>query len=180
MKIRASNCSAYGVTALKLAYANTDAPGRMNEVFHDLAERLAGEGMRAVGAVQVNISRGPDLPCDMELMLLPDGKRIGISQRLGRAAEGCRLNAGALEQSVMETSRRLADGADLLIVNKFGPHEAEGHGFRELIGNALAEGIPVLVGVSTSHLEDFHQFAQGYGQMVPCETEALHDWLLET
>ena len=89
--------------------------------------------------MQINIEKSGYHYCDMDVRVLPNGPMIRISQNLGRAARGCRLDAGALEAAVVMAERGIAAGADLLIVNKFGKQEAEGHGFRALIAEALAQ-----------------------------------------
>ncbi|AMY70710.1 3-dehydroquinate dehydratase [Frigidibacter mobilis] len=89
-----------------------------------LVDRLALQGRRAVGAVQVQSLAGTRV---MELRLLPSGGLLRISQDLGPAAQGCRLDADALEAAVMATEAALAAApADLLVVNRFGRLEAEG------------------------------------------------------
>jgi hypothetical protein len=58
--------------------------------------------------------------------VLPEGAILRISQVLGPQARGCRLVPAALETAVVLVVAGLSCGADLLIVNKFGKHEAEG------------------------------------------------------
>jgi hypothetical protein len=110
--------------------------------------------------------------------VLPDGPRLRISQDLGAAARGCRLDPGALETSVALSARRLAEGADVLIVNKFGKHEAEGRGFRDLIAEAVGRGLPVLVGLNGRNLPAFQAFAADLAVELPPRVEALLDWTL--
>ncbi len=165
---------------MRLAHIQSETPGEMNATLRALARTMSDGGARVVGAVQVNTAAAAeDAPIDMDLELLPDGEVIRISQRLGPGSSGCRLDPAQLETAVGICSRRLASGADLLIVNKFGAHEAEGRGFRDLIGAALAEGVPVVVGVAPAKLSAFQEFAGELSQEIPCETEALRNWCLE-
>ena len=101
---------------------------------------------------------------------------IRISQDLGPSARGCRLDAAALEETVAIVEERLAHGADILIVNRFGKQEAEGRGFRSAIALALSRDIPVLVGLSQLNLEAFSAFTDGLAQELPAEIGALEDW----
>ena len=57
----------------------------------------------------------------------------------------------------------LSSGADLLIVNKFGKHEAEGRGFRDVIAEAVAMDIPVLVGINALNRSAFESFCGRVG-----------------
>lgn len=161
---------------MRLAHIRSDTPGKMNETLRDLAETMQGAGARVTGAIQINSDPGEDVPCDMDLRILPDGPTICISQSLGPGSTGCRLDPERLEEAVQACSVRLAKGADLLIVNKFGSHEAEGRGFRDLIGTALAEGVPVVVGVTSAKLEEFTEFAGDLATEMPCNVERLRAW----
>jgi len=59
------------------------------------------------------------------------------------------MDAGALEEAVGIALARLAeDGADLIVLNKFGLSETQGRGFRALIVDALGRDVPVLVGLT--------------------------------
>lgn len=78
---------------------------------------------------------------------------------LGAASTGCRLDQSALEEAVGLVASRLDEGMDLLIVNKFGKHEAEGRGFRTVIAESIALEIPVLIGLNALNLEAFLDFA---------------------
>ncbi|HEX9858575.1 MAG TPA: DUF2478 domain-containing protein, partial [Paracoccaceae bacterium] len=127
------------------------------------------------GAVQSNAPCDASPHCDMDLAVLPDGPVIRISQSLGTASSGCRLDAGALEQAVEEAGRRLA-GAEVLIVNKFGKHEAEGRGFRGLVAEALAQGIPVLIGVNNPNHAAFMAFVGDLAEPLPDDVPAIVDW----
>ncbi|PRY21425.1 uncharacterized protein DUF2478 [Aliiruegeria haliotis] len=161
---------------MRLAYITSDTPGQMNTTLRTLAETVSGQGRRVVGAVQVNSEPEGDELCDKTLLLLPEGPQICISQTLGPGSTGCRLDTDALARAVQHTAGQLDAGADLLIVNKFGSHEAEGRGFRDLIGTALAREIPVVVGVTSAKRDDFLQFAGDLGTQIECDVEQLTNW----
>ncbi|MBL6430620.1 MAG: DUF2478 domain-containing protein [Alphaproteobacteria bacterium] len=135
-------------------------------------------GIRATGVVQINAEREDAGPCDMDVQVLPDGPAIRISQSLGREARGCRLDPAALERAVGLVEARLAEGADCLIVNKFGKHEAEGRGFRTAIAEALSADIPVLVGLNRLNAEAFVQFSGGLAVELAPNLEALANWIV--
>jgi hypothetical protein len=127
--------------------------------------------------VQINTECEADRPCDMDVQVLPDGPVIRISQTLGPGARGCRLDPAALEQAVAESEARLNAGCDLVIVNKFGKHEAEGRGFRGLIAEALGLGVPVLVGVNHLNAPRFQTFCEGFAEPVAPDETALDAWV---
>lgn len=158
--------------------ACTMAPGRGDTdlMLAGLAATLAARGLSVCGTVQINTDRADAGPCDMDVRVLPDGPVLRISQNLGAQARGCRLDPAVLETAVGLVSARLEAGADLLIVNKFGKHEAEGRGFRNVIAQALARDIPVLVGLNSLNLAAFDAFAEGLATRLPPEPGALARW----
>jgi hypothetical protein len=77
---------------------------------------------------------------------------------------------------VVEVETRLLKPADIFILNKFGQHEAEGHGFRDAVGTALGKGIPVLLGIGRFNSEDFNAFAGGLAEFLPPDQDAIRAW----
>ena len=165
---------------MKLASTIARGRGDTDLILHRLATQLAARGFRCCGTVQINSERADSGPCDMDVQVLPDGPILRISQDLGPSARGCRLDPAALETAVGLVSASLTCGADVLIVNKFGKHEAEGRGFRPVIAEALALGIPVLVGVNLLNLESFENFAGRLAIRVPPESSGLQEWVART
>lgn len=161
---------------MKIAYINSDRTGAVNTALSELAKYLLDRGVRVVGTTQTDTPRQDGHKCDMDVKVLPDGDVIRISQDLGLNSRGCRLDPDALEQAVAQTLARL-DTAELLIVNKFGKHEADGRGFREVIGAALARGIPVVVGTNGLNLAAFQEFSAGQAVGLPADVPELLNWL---
>lgn len=159
--------------------AYTMAPGRGDTdlILQRTAEMLMADGLRPIGTVQINSERTDAGPCDMDIKVLPSGSIIRISQSLGRASKGCRLDPSALEMAVAQVQQSLGDGADCLIINKFGKHEADGRGFRPLIAEALSLEIPVLIGTNTLNLNAFTAFTEGLATNLRPEPETLYGWL---
>ena len=165
---------------MKLASVLATGRGETNRLLSDLAARASQRGLHVVGTVQVNHDTTDSKHCDMDVRVLPDGPVLRISQSLGTQSRGCRLDPSVLEQAVRLTESALEDGADLMIVNKFGKHEAEGRGFRELIGIALMRGIPVIVGLNGLNAEAFAEFAGDFAEHLDPSAEALDHWLETT
>lgn len=162
---------------MRLAYTIASDRGGTDTVVAALADRLIGRGLRVCGTVQFNTEVAGDVPCDMDVRVLPVGPKLRITQDLGKGSRGCRLNPSALETAVGYVSRSLSGGVDLVVINKFGKQEAAGGGFRNLIGMALAEDTPVLVGVSSRNRDAFESFAEGLATAVPANIGALERWV---
>ncbi|NEX46188.1 DUF2478 domain-containing protein [Pseudotabrizicola algicola] len=160
-----------------LGYISAPERGMGDRLLAGVAQRLALAGFRLGGVVQVNTETEPDRPCLMDLRVLGQTGVIRISQNLGRHASGCRLDATGLETAVGRVAAHLEqDPPQLMILNKFGKQEAEGRGFRPVIAEALARGVPVLTGVSQKNRACFDMFAQELAQALPPEEDAVLEW----
>ncbi|WP_420584542.1 DUF2478 domain-containing protein [Ruegeria sp.] len=159
-----------------LAYVTTTDRGATDRLLSAVAEQLLASGAHLAGVVQTNTECTDSSKCDMDVRVLPDGDTIRISQSLGEHARGCRLDPAALEQAVGYVTSSLEGGPQLLIINKFGKHEADGRGFRPVIAEALALDIPVLVGVNGLNMDKFQDFTGGAAEQVEPSVEAVTDW----
>jgi nucleoside-triphosphatase THEP1 len=159
-----------------LAYVTTTERGATDLLLSAVAERLQTNGARLAGVVQTNTECADNSKCDMDVRVLPDGETIRISQSLGEHARGCRLDPAALEQAVGYVTNSLEDAPQLLIINKFGKHESDGRGFRPVIADALAQDIPVLVGVNGLNTEKFQEFTGGAAEQIAPSVEAVTEW----
>lgn len=160
---------------MKIAYTMAPGRGDTDLLLLGIAETLSGRGYRAGGTVQINTERGGG-PCDMDVKVLPTGPILRISQHLGQGSSGCRLDAEALETAVGLVAARVAPDLDLLIVNKFGKHEAEGRGFRSVIAEAIGLEIPVLVGVNAFNLHAFLEFSGSETVALDPNPQAILCW----
>jgi len=164
-------------SAMKLAYVTVQGRGRIDLLLAEVVDRLEAQGVTLAGTVQTNIERADRPRCDMDLRLLPRGPVVRISVDRGAQARGCRLDAGVLEQAVLWVSNAL-DGAEMLVVNKFGKQEAEGKGLAATIADALERGLPVLVGVNGLNLPAFLDFAAGMARELPPDAAGIADWCM--
>jgi len=162
---------------MKLAYILSPSRGGTDPLLAEAARHLRQRGLRLCGTVQVNTERAGSLHCDMDLMVLPEGPSFRISQNRGNWARGCRLDAGSLETAVEHVARSVGCGADLMIINKFGKHEAEGRGFRSVIAAALERDMPVLVGLNALNREAFDKFSGGLATELTLEVGTILDWV---
>jgi hypothetical protein len=160
-----------------LGYVTGGKRGQADMVLAEVAAELRRAGLSVAGVVQVNEEFDPVRACHMDLHVLTGAEVIRISQNLGSLAAGCRLDPAGLAQAVGLVERALEVGQsvapDLLIVNKFGRQEAEGRGFRPVIGQALAAGIPVLTAVNAGYQAAFDEFAEGFGMELTCSRDVI-------
>lgn len=159
---------------MEIRYISLKGKGHTDACLTAAVRLMQTAGLRLSGTFALETD---DPTCDMQLQVLPDGPLIRINQNLGTLAKGCRLDGGALEQAVTEVSRR-TDGAQLLIVNKFGKLEAAGRGYVPLIAAALDIGTPVLIGVNGLNLPELLTFAGGLARELPGDPQVIADWVL--
>lgn len=160
-----------------LGYIVAGAGGVADRCLADLARRLDTAALPFAGAIQRNTARADRQPDDMDLRIIGSDRVVRISQSLGPGSAGCRLNAAALEEAAGLVGVALDTGAPrVLLLNRFGRQEAEGRGFRPLIGRALGEGVAVLMAVGPDYLDAFEAFAGGMAERLPSDTAALFDW----
>ena len=161
----------------RLGYVLPDTRGGADPLFSALTARLQSEGRVVAGLVQCRAPEGRDHPCDMDLAVLPSGPRIAIAQKLGTGSRGCRLDPASLEAASTEVCQALKEGADALILNKFGAQECQGRGLCEAIALAMSLEIPVLTAVNRLNHDGFLQFAGGLATRLDPQEAVLYDWL---
>ncbi|RMH46089.1 MAG: DUF2478 domain-containing protein [Alphaproteobacteria bacterium] len=160
---------------MRLAHVTVPGRGRTDALIARAVDMFLADGLRVAGVVCARPPGDGAHPCDMDLRVLPDGFSRRISQPLGRAARGCRLDGAAIEAMAAAVGAGLA-GADLLVVNKFGRLEAAGRGLCGAIAQALEMEIPVLVGVNRLNLPHFEAFAGGMAVRLEPGIDAIRAW----
>ncbi len=162
-------------TALPLAAIRYEPGYPINDLLYAVRAMLLAEGIRVGGATQENT--GPRDGCEqMTLVNIATGERTRISQNLGAQATGCRLDPAALTAFGSILDAAIGEGVDLLIVNKFGRAESEGHGLRGLFTRAVDAGIPVLTAVRAPYSEAWADFHEGYASDLPADLAAVAAW----
>jgi hypothetical protein len=134
-----------------------DQQAEVEDALRDIAAQARGRGLTLGGVLpEAAPSRGGR--CDMLLRDLFANEAIQISEDRGALARGCRLDRDGLARACALILANLP-ACDLVLLNKFGRAEAEGGGFRTVIGDALTLGVPVIIGVPRRNLADWRAFA---------------------
>jgi hypothetical protein len=154
-----------------LVYEQNQNP---DEILRDFASDLKARGYRAVGLVQTG-HHCLDAP-KLSAMLIHSGEELQLFQDLGACATGCRLDVGQLLDAGAQVASAIDQGADLVIVNRFGRQEREGKGLSYLVERALSADIPVVIAVPSHRFADWIKFADGMSVKLRCDREALDAW----
>jgi hypothetical protein len=162
--------SAFGI----LAAVTYPAGFRIDEFLAAVAHRLRTEGVRLAGAIQENA--GNAACATMTLVDLGSRGRFSISQDLGPAALGCRLDPRGLAEAESPLAATIGDGADLVILNKFGKAEADGGGLRNTFVRAIEIEVPVLTAVRPPYTDAWTRFHGGLAVALPPDVETVLAW----
>jgi nucleoside-triphosphatase THEP1 len=161
-----------------IVYNPGDGP-QMDLLMERVARQLKTRGLRLAGVVQVNSDDGNRKRCDMELEDVATGTRVRISENRGSGSRGCRLDSFALEKLAGIVNASLDAQIDVVLINKFGKREADGGGFRQVIGAALSSQARVLVGVSAANLRAWDDFAFGLYHQLPMDDARIVSWCVQ-
>jgi nucleoside-triphosphatase THEP1 len=141
-------------------------------VLRGFAADLNVRGLRAVGMVQA----GQCADSSLSAVLLHSGEKLLLAQDFDPAASGCRLDVMRLQNAGERVAEAMGQGADLVIINRFGKRERDGKGLGYLIERALDADIPVVIAVASDRFDDWIKFAGGMTVKLACERTALDQW----
>lgn len=162
--------------AVRLAAVHYQAGFGVDSFMAKLEEMLRASDLRLGGAVQVNAPDACTACSDMTLLDLSSGTRMEISQQLGSQSQSCRLDSERMAGFAGMLDRPFDSGIDLMIFNKFGKAESEGHGLRRALARAIEAGIPVLTAVRPPYDEAWTKFHEGLALDLPPDLQRAHDW----
>ena len=143
-------------------------------ILRDFAAELKAGGYRAVGLVQLG-HHCVDAP-GLSAVLVHSGEELQLFQDLGACATGCRLDVGQLFDAGGRVAGAIDEGADLVIVNRFGRQERDGKGLSYLVERALSADIPVVIAVPSHRFADWIKFADGMSVRLRCDRASLSAW----
>ena len=149
-----------------LVYKDGATGGRVLQRFADALRR---SGYTCAGLIQHDEWQPGRARCDMLLENLQSGGRVRISDDRGPHARGCRLDPDGLLSAMTDVRNALHDGADVLVLSKFGKSETEGSGFRPLIADAFERGIALVIGVPARNIAGWHAFAGDAAREISAE-----------
>lgn len=137
---------------------------------------LKQKNVRLAGAIQASPEECAACSGALNLKDVEDGTIFNFSQDLGAGAEGCALDP----QALAGISQRIADAVDrtpqLVVINRFGKAEAEGHGLRSVIERAMLADVPLLVAVREDFEPEWTAFHGGLAERLEMNEDAVLAW----
>lgn len=162
-----------GLAAAAIIHTAHDAADRL---LADYARDLRSQGFRVRGVIKEDAFRGEACSRRMMIVDLDDNSHFLISQDLGPGSAGCCVDPGAIAAAGIALRRGLAEGADLVVANRFGVLEAGGEGFADEMLALMANGIPLLTVVADKYLDDWLRFTGNAATELPPQRDAVEAW----
>ncbi|MAS03300.1 MAG: hypothetical protein CL534_01130 [Ahrensia sp.] len=151
---------------------------RIDEVLETVVRAVQSRGYSAAGYLQRETPDGPGCCPATFLEDVSSGEQLRITQALGAGSRGCRLDPQALADISGRLLSAIRPSTELLVLNRFGKGESDGHGFRSVIESACGLGVPVLTAVRETYEPAWSEFTAGIGTFLPPDAEAVTQWAL--
>lgn len=145
----------------------------IQQLFRDFVARQPST-LRIAGLVE---SGNCKEPADGRLLNIADGRTFALFQELGVGSEACALDAENVVDAGNRVCADIAQGCDLVVLNKFGKLEAENRsGLIPAFAAAIEAGIPILTSVSPKYAGAWSAFAAPMYAVLPPEMGELDAW----
>ena len=141
----------------------------------DFSEHLRRSGFRVAGIVQRGRA-GEAGNSNLGAVMLPGNEVVGMAHDPGSSSCGCRLHAEWVAHSARMLATAIERGVDLVIVNRYGKLETEGHGFIDLIKQTVSADIPALIAVPEPRFAAWTRYSGGMHVRLACWRAALDRW----
>jgi hypothetical protein len=156
-----------------VVYGAKDNPDRL---LLDFTEDLRRSGVRTAGLVQLDSWTGQFDDRAVRTVVLSTREVIPVAHQPNLAARGCGLDCRKLASIAKMIEAAIQEGADVVVINRFGKLEATGKGLIELIQQAAAADIPVLIAVPEHRFAEWIKYSAGMSVRLPCRRAALDRW----
>lgn len=148
----------------------------VDPVIAGVVQVLRAEGVALCGVLQHEVANPGNCCASMYLENISNGTQLRLSQELGSGSQGCRLNPHTLAESSGQLLQEMDGRPDLLVLNRFGKGEAEGHGFRAVLEKAHQLQIPVLIGVKETYRSAWDDFAGDFSRALKVDSRSVVTW----
>jgi hypothetical protein len=163
------------IAVMKIAVIQGAPAASIQQLFATLADRWQ-PSLRLAGVVAEDHGLA-DRACSAGyLRSLRNGERFRIFQDLGPGSTGCHLAGEGALAATVAVQRDIANGCDLVVLNKFGKLEAGGGGLRDAFSEAIEWGIPVLTSVSPAFATAWQEFAGSLSVVLPADGDRIEAW----
>ncbi|MDP6346562.1 MAG: DUF2478 domain-containing protein [Alphaproteobacteria bacterium] len=151
---------------------------RERDALARFAEELRAEGVRVGGLVQEAFRDEQGRTSGIDMVEVDTGRRFPINRPTRENLENhtCSLNTNVLADSTEALRRAVREGADLIVLEKFGEQEQKGQGLIDEIFLAISEEIPLLIAVPEPALELWQERSGDLGDTLAFDLAAFRAW----
>ena len=154
--------------------------GASSEMIQDalslFGEGLKCKGLRVAGVVEISQCGTGGVCKRLAVRDLSSGEVMEISQNLGAGSTACNLDPGGLAKACEAVERATEEGADVVVLSKFGKLEAARSGLCDAFRAAILADLPIVTGVSPQLTEEWLHFAGSLSTDIAATTDALDAW----
>lgn len=151
----------------------------IDAVLVSVMDLLRSRGIRVAGLLQRFGSSTPAGKRSVYVEDIASGERVRLDLPRGSDASGCLLDPNSLAKAACLLRVAIRSRPDVLIVNRFGQQEAEGHGLRPELAEAVCVDLPTLVPVNQSLLSEWEGFVGEPGHILLAKPDAIVSWVCE-
>jgi Protein of unknown function (DUF2478) len=150
----------------------------IDELLSRSCAQLRSVGVRTGGVLQQSSGEQGRCASSVHVVDLRSGRTFNIWEDRGACAHGCRLDERGLVDAEPALMAALADGVDLLIINRFGRAESLGRGLLGCFSAAIEAGVAVLTAVRPPYDQAWYAFHGGCAHDLAPEMQEIIDWAL--
>ena len=138
---------------------------------------LRHESVHVGGLLQRAGEPGPEGKRSLWLQDIASGAWRRIDPPSGPGAASGVADAAALAAAACDLRRVAESTADVAVIHRFGPAEAEGRGLRAEIAEVMAAAIPVLIAVRADLLGAWATFLGTPAMLLPPGPQPILSWI---
>jgi hypothetical protein len=150
----------------------------IDELLSRSCAQLRSVGVRIGGVLQQSSGEQGQCASLVHVVDLRSGRTFNIWEDRGACAVGCRLDERGLVDAEPALMAALADGVDVLIINRFGRAESLGRGLLGCFSAAIEAGVAVLTAVRQPYDQAWYAFHGGCAHDLAPEMQVIIDWAL--
>jgi hypothetical protein len=150
----------------------------IDELLSRSCGQLRSVGVRIGGVLQQSSGEQGQCASLVHVVDLRSGRIFNIWEDRGACAVGCRLDERGLVDAEPALMAALADGIDLLIINRFGRAESLGRGLLGCFSAAIEAGVAVLTAVRPPYDQAWYAFHGGCAHDLAPEMQEIIHWAL--
>jgi Protein of unknown function (DUF2478) len=150
----------------------------IDELWSRSCAQLRTVDVRIGGVLQQSSGEQGQCASSVHVFDLRSGQTFNIWEDRGACAVGCRLDERGLVDAEPALMAALADGIDLLIINRFGRAESLGRGLLGCFSAAIEAGVAVLTACRPPYDEAWYAYHGGSAPDLAPEMQDIIDWAL--